>query len=245
MGAGFEARAKRAPEVRMAVNTLSEEIPDLYKSIERKQWYEADYEEKRAKMKFGKDGIMSEAKTSGGSLIVPDERAELHIRNILTKKELNTAQIEASVELWRDSEPLREIQIAESLTVKKWPQHPSKPLLDGKPLPLLVPLKVAYEFLTQIAGDKALADNTCLNSTRRALREADFEYAKFVTSRFSAGEYRAFHGICFEGNKPDATIQIRLFGKLAYRVRFPRVRLNAPNVAYTHNIVEKNEYLLQ
>jgi hypothetical protein len=36
--------------------------------------------------------------------------------------------------------------------------------------------------------------------------------------RLEAKEYAPFHGVCFEGNDPYTKIQVRLFGKLSYRV---------------------------
>ena len=48
-----------------------------------------------------------------------------------------------------------------------------------------------------------------------------------------------FHGIVFEGNNPHAQVQIRLFGWLAFRVHFKRLKVHALRCAYTH-FLDKN-----
>jgi hypothetical protein len=52
--------------------------------------------------------------------------------------------------------------------------------------------------------------------------------------RLEAKEYAPFHGVCFEGNDPYTKIQVRLFGKLSYRVHFHHLSLDRPKIIYTH-----------
>jgi hypothetical protein len=60
--------------------------------------------------------------------------------------------------------------------------------------------------------------------------------AAFSVERLLAQDYAPFHGICFEGNDPYVKIQVRLFGRLAYRVHFRRLSLDQRKIVYTHNL---------
>jgi hypothetical protein len=48
--------------------------------------------------------------------------------------------------------------------------------------------------------------------------------------------YAPFHGLCFEGNDPYARIQVRLFGRLAFRIHLLHLALEAPKIVYTHDL---------
>src|SRR2546426_7430731 len=49
------------------------------------------------------------------------------------------------------------------------------------------------------------------------------------------------HGILLEGNDPHARVQIRLFGRLAYRVHFRTIAVGGKRFAYTHDLATDYE----
>jgi hypothetical protein len=64
-----------------------------------------------------------------------------------------------------------------------------------------------------------------------------------VVERLEAFEPRPFHGLVFEGNTPCASVQVRLFGQLAFRVRFAQLAIGGPRACYTHDLVTGRETL--
>jgi hypothetical protein len=51
------------------------------------------------------------------------------------------------------------------------------------------------------------------------------------------------HGLYFEGNLPDAVVQIRLFGRVYFRVHFLGLVVAGPQYAYTHKLVPNKHYI--
>lgn len=100
----------------------------------------------------------------------------------------------------------------------------------------LIPLKIAYEFLAGHAGDALLKDVPQFAAIRRILLggEEDPEVATVVAL---IGESdRPIHGILFEAGRPHVTIQVRLFGRLAYRVHFHQLSYDAERLVYTQDL---------
>jgi hypothetical protein len=51
--------------------------------------------------------------------------------------------------------------------------------------------------------------------------------------------------ILFEGNRPYAQVQVRLFGTLAYRVHFKQLAVGGLRFAYTHRLDTNQEFLAE
>jgi hypothetical protein len=96
-------------------------------------------------------------------------------------------------------------------------------------------VKIAFEFLALMSGTAICSVTPELNEVRRALKGGTGS-SSFGVERLLARDYAPFHGICFEGNDPCVKIQVRLFGRLAYRVRFRRLSLDQRKILYTHNL---------
>jgi hypothetical protein len=97
-----------------------------------------------------------------------------------------------------------------------------------------VPLKVAYEFAALLIG--ASIYDEAFSSLRDVLVSQNQDLANEMVTYNCSSKADAFHGIAFEGNRDTAQFQVRLFGLLAYTVRFPRIAINHPKAIYTHRL---------
>lgn len=87
-----------------------------------------------------------------------------------------------------------------------------------------------------MVGSAIYADAPQLTEVRKALEAQDGSSTAFVVQRLMASKESAFHGLAFEGNDPHGRFQVRLLGKWAYRVHFPRLAVEHPSIAYTHDL---------
>lgn len=129
----------------------------------------------------------------------------------------------------------KKVEIAPGLEIAKW--RIDKIQADFNKSPLmnpLVPLKVAYEFIACHLGGAICEDIPPLVDIRRAFISLNPDTGPFRVERLHAAEYKPFHGICFEGNNPHASVQIRLFGWLAFGVHFLRLAIAGPRFIYSH-----------
>jgi len=114
-------------------------------------------------------------------------------------------------------------------------------LSHGKPLDRLVDLKTTYEFAALLFGPPVFANNPALNEIRRTLRAQETTSKIFSMEPLMADQYAPFHGIALEGNDPYARFQIRLFGRLAYRVSLPNLSFDHRKIAYTQELTTSVE----
>lgn len=79
----------------------------------------------------------------------------------------------------------------------------------------LLLLKIAYEFVALIIGGAIYGNDPRLDELRHALIDRTENVDAFDIDRLEVVDKAAspLHGIWFEGAKPHAIIQIRLFGK--------------------------------
>lgn len=115
-----------------------------------------------------------------------------------------------------------------------------EPDLSGTPLNPLLPLKIAFEFLACHLGAAIYDSAPPLEAVRESLRSGVLD--KSVEIEFLRAEReQPLHGVLFEGNNPHARVQIRLFGKLAYRVHFRNLAVGGIRFVYTHLLASDDE----
>lgn len=233
---------KSTSEIRLAIANLSKDLPGLYVAMEDNQSYYLDLGSHRLVGKFRNTIGIGEQTLADGSLVVPEKRAAGHLARMIGKSGLPTESIKAALKVWEDTPAGEEVPLTDRISIKKWNNVPSYQQFSGNPiLNPLVPLKIVYEFLVLICGTAVLAHQSELDQIRSALLAGDQAFAQEFVERMLAKEYAPFHGICFQGNEPTATFQIRLFGKLVYRIRFRTVSLGCDPIVYTHHL-KSGEY---
>lgn len=241
-GHTFESNVKSDLSIRLAAAHLIHEIPILFDFIENGQEYITNVGPER-RAGWLKDGSIRgiEGKLSDGSTIHLEENTPNALRTILNRSGECIETIETVIRKFEESAYDTTIELAPGLRIRKWKDQISTPNLAGEPANPLIFLKIAYEFAALLAGSAILEENQNLQSIRHALLNADEQFAKKSVERLFAQEYGSFHGICYHGNDPEAVFQIRLFGKLAYRVRLPGISIDVKPITYTHYLVSGEE----
>jgi hypothetical protein len=242
-GKGFEARAKTDPSIRIAIANLKSELPLLYNSIESGQLYELTTDIGSMPGKFDNGTVRGRTKKMpDNSLMVPEEHTHRKLQEILKKGGLGADEIARAIKIYDEAPPEKKIEIAPRTSiVRRMTKAAKQNMTGGRLLDPLVCLKVVYEFAALVFGSPVFANNLALNEIRRALRERDNNTPVFRVDVLMASSYKPFHGIVFEGNKPYAMFQIRLFGRLAYRIHLPKLRFDREPVAYTHFLATGEE----
>jgi HNH endonuclease len=234
-GSSFEAKAKTDPAIRIAVAKLRSEIPRLYDQIEEGQHYRAQNGPAIGIYRGGT--VMPRTfRHKDGSLIAPSSDAQEHIERMLVTDGQTSDFVQAALEKSAAAPEMETIELSPGVSIINWPSDNAKPDFSrGIPVDDLVVVKIGFEFFALLSGTAIYNDKPRLNAVRHALRSGQ-PSAAFTVERLEANDYASFHGVCFEGNDPYAKIQVRLFGKLAYRVHFHHLSLDQTKIVYTHDL---------
>ena len=243
LGKSFEAAVRSDPSVRIAIGNLGSEIPNLFQKLTNNQDYIGigPGGTDRGVIRNGQFRIRSQ-KADDGSLIQPSDIARKTIKKILIKKgsEINATQ--DALRIFDEAPKNERIKIDEELEIIHWEiEKLDLDLSDSSVMSLLVPLKIAFEFLALHLGSSVYDDSPQIWDYRKALSGSIKEQECFRVDRFNATNFEPFHGICFEGNKPYAQVLIKLFGGLVFRVHFFQIMVEGPKFVYTHYLDSNRE----
>ena len=246
LGSEAEAAAKSDPTILLAARTLHEDIPNLSQRLIESHPQFSTGEGPRTSG-YMQDGAfcVSPQELDDGSLILPTNEARKAITTMLKRAGYGETPIRRAVDTLEKLPENRRTQIAPGLEVVKWSAEGIEfDLSQSKLIDPLVPSKIAFEFLALCTGAPICAQDSPLRELRGILtKEIGWDDSILHVERLHAGAARPFHGICNEENSQHAQIQVRLFGCLAYRVRFPRLRIAGPRYAYTHWLATGDEDL--
>ena len=178
-----------------------------------------------------------------GSLILDDARdyfAKRLRKEGRTPSEINRAI--ARVKCLRDYE---QAEVSPGLVVTNWPVENVRPdMSKSRKMNPLVPAVIAFEFMALIAEDEVYREEPLLSELRAVLLRRKQKSPVLCVQRLHANRAGStlFHGIAFEGGDPYASVQIRLLGKLAFRVQFRDWIVKSPRVQYTHDLEHGKHY---
>ena len=122
-------------------------------------------------------------------------------------------------------------EIASGIVVTNWPVWGIKPdMSKSGTMSDLVPAFIAFEFLALHVGDAICGNEAALSELRSLFGDRRRKSPALSVERLRAERAgpSLFHGIVFEGNVPHAKVQIRLLGKLAFRVHFYHLSVDSP-----------------
>ena len=242
-GHGFEFGARLAPELRRAAAGMSAEPGALAEAFEVGARYETTFGEQKAVQRVRSNGGFGIVKLPDDSLIVPEELAGKHISSLLRTGGASETEITAAIGRWTEAEAGTVLDLGWNVTVRKWANHPSMPAYTEPAMSPLVPLKAGYEFAAVILGSAILQPAPGLEYIRKALLNQDERFAREVVVARRAPKPGAFHGIAFMGNRPEAVIQVRLCGLLAFDVILSATGINFGRLVYTHRLDTGEEWL--
>jgi hypothetical protein len=235
-GHTFEANAKCDPAIRRAIAALQTELPSLHASIEKQQSHLISTNAGQISGRYRDEQVVhGVTKLADGSLLVPDHTTKCHLIKMLERKSSGDSEIAAALKKY-DSAPFElAVPVSDDITIiKREASHVEPDLTNSKPIDPLVVLKIAYEFSVLVMGAEILERR--FNEIRRCLKEGDSSSEAFKVETLEADKFDTFHGIAFEENKPHSTIQVRLFGKLAYRVHLLGIGFSLNPITYTQDL---------
>ena len=247
VGSEVEGAARTDPLVRTAVSGLADQIPELAAQLTHKQAH-LSYSRAGTAPGYVHNGrfIVHARKESDGSLVQTTEQARKTVQTILRRRGCDKGPILEAIERFDQAREDQKVEIHPGLEVVKWSIERIEPdITKSPPMNALVPLKMAFEFLACHLGAAIYDTSEQLDEIRRVLAEGDTESECIRVERLHAERNQAFHGLCFEGNKPCAQVQIRLFGRLAFRVYFVRLAVKGPRFIYTHYLDSNRECIRQ
>lgn len=221
---------------------LSSSIPALARDISEGQSFvsKGPGGSSRGRIKQG-SFIVSAEKLADGSLIQPTNHGRNSIKKKLEKEQRSEIEIKDALYLFDSAQENTQIMLSPTLEAIKWTVETIEPSLDGAILNPIAPLKSAFEFLALHLGTAIYDNNTTLTEVRSALIGNPINDSHIKIERLHAPIAKPFHGLLFEGNDPYAKIQVRLFGKLAFRVHFLHLSVGGSRYMYTHDLSKNTE----
>lgn len=234
LGSVVDATAKHDPSIRYAVEALKSQIPSFHGKFTEGQPYLAHSPAGKVPGRFkrGKFRVDSR-KLNDGSLIKPAPEGRKSIETMLRRQGCTVEEIQMALKVFDQVPENTLAPVTENLSVAKWSVEKIELLADGHLMDPLILFKIGYEFLALHLDHLIYEDNTPLRHFRAALRN-EIPVSEVCEVEYLRGKsYKPLHGIIFEGNNPTVQIQIRLFGWLAYRVKFSGLFVGGPRLAYT------------
>jgi hypothetical protein len=242
-GRSFEATARTDPIVASAIKTLGNLNPKLAATLLENQKVVLNGQNgpREGQIKNGVAQIRTE-KLDDGSIITPSRDAEPHIMRLLKRDGHSPSTIEGAITAVNEAPLNQRISISPKIDVITWSSENCRLDLGAmKPMNPLVPAKIAYEFLAGHLGNAIYDNNVVLVDIRSMFFNGEISENEIIVERLYADNDRLFHGICFEGNSPNAKVLVRLFGTLAFRVGFKRLAVGGARFIYTHAIATGDE----
>ncbi len=220
LGHSIEANIKNDPSLRLAIEGVKNQVPDLYNIMIQRLPFLAKSIHGTVKGSFKNEEFNPFAyMEQDKSIIQPTKDGKKQIKKELKKQGKSQEEINLVLDKI-DNAPLDErIELDSTMDIIKWGVNEIQPDLTGDNIDDLFLLKIVYEFLSLHIGsviyDKKFGEirDVLLGKIDKT---DDYEVEYLRTTK-----YEPFHGIFVEQNHP-ITIQIRLFGWLVYRIVFPK-----------------------
>ena len=220
LGSILISRAKENYPVRLAINHLRNELPELFSSIESRQSYTGRGDSAKTEtLVFRKNRIITKVvKREDGTILYDKSEAEKHLRKILAKQGSEKVDIEETLLDIRSS-PMNEwIRLPLKGAIKKFSydevyQMPSRPEMDER-----IVVLIAYNYLCLLLGK--LIFNNRLQFIREFILNGLSTEQISIDQQFYTSEYQPFHRIHYEADDISITIKILLFGSIHYTVTF-------------------------
>lgn len=247
LGHRYEHAVRTDPTVRLLVNNLREKIPSIAAEMVENQFHIAVGAGDGSRKGLVKNGEFHVASTRepDGSLIQTTSEARKTIARMLRKEGYMPQFVEDALARLSDAPKNVPVRLTPTMSVVEWEVTGLKMALTGPLIHPVVPVKTAFEFLALHLGGSVYELSPPLEEARRILTGGELDPQWISVERLEAPSAHPFHGIAFEGNRPHAQVQLRLFGKLAFRVHFRRLAVGGPRFQYTHDLETAKEFVSQ
>jgi len=179
-----------------------------------------------------------------GSFVQSKPQARRSVETILLRQGHDRAAIDEVLGTFDAAQENTRLSLAEGLEIVQWRADRIEPVLGSRLMSEFVALKIAYEFLALHAYGDIYRHDEPLREVRLSLRGALPESQEWSVEDLH-GSYEPFHGIAVQQARPHVIVHVRLFGWLAFRVHFPRLAFEGPQLVYTHRLDTGTEHWAQ
>jgi hypothetical protein len=176
-----------------------------------------------------------------GSLVQPRSQARRSVATILLRQGHDRAAVEEALGTFDAAQDNTHVSLGHGLEIVHWEADRIEPVLGGKLMSELVPLKIAYEFLALHLYGETHRRDAALEEIRLSLRGLLRESTSWSFEHLHA-TYEPFHGIALQQARPRVIVHVRLFGWLAFRVHFAGLAFEGPQFVYTHRLDSGTEH---
>ena len=245
-GHALEAAAISDPAVLLAVKKLSKEVPELSKRLVEKHPH-IGHSERGIVPGYLRDGEfhVTPRRLEDGSLVQGKDEARRSIVKMLRRSgQDRKSPIEHVLAAFDEAREKERTRLAAGLDVTHWTVDDIQlDLKQSRTMSLVLPVKMAFEFLAVSMGSVIYGNDVQLSEVRESLTTFHLDGKSTLVERRHSGQYRPLHGIWIEQSVPYVVVQIRLFGWLAFRVHFLRLCSDIRSFVYTHMLDPLGEYV--
>ena len=240
LGRGQEGKVKKDPQIRLGIERLARQRPEWANSLREELDYIGHNQLGSVSGFLRNSKFIIRGKTlDDGSYILPPDQSLEAVKKTAVRNGI--ALFPDAAETVARLSPGESAQVAPGGWITNWAVNSIKPDLSGPEMDLVVPAKIAFEFLALHCGKNIYENPPQLAAIRRQLLAGKLSEGDIHVERSIPQNNRLFHGLVFEGNNPGAHIQIRFFGQLAFRVQFRHLTINCPRFGYTHDLESGKE----
>lgn len=222
LGGSVEAALKGDPRLRLAIEALTEN--DFARNMRNGQPFVARVDDVVIRARSNRSGYeIRDSLQPDGSLVKSTERARKDIATTLRRRGASLEEIEQAVSAHDRAGEGELVRPADGLAVRKGSATRFDPVLSAPLVDPRCPLAMAYLFLGLLLG-RTIYDPV-LEPVREALDDGPSTDSWHVESLRAGRSYEAWHGLTVEMVEPYVTVQIRLFGHIAWRVHFAAISI--------------------
>ena len=241
LGARVEGKVRNDPTIRLSTDNLRVVAPEVADKIEEGLAFiiHSNSGAAPAVKKKGTVQVVSR-KASDGSLFQSVPLARSTLANMLRKDKVPENAIQTALEAQDKSGLDKRVEVHPGYEVITWEsKRVERDLSKATFMNLLVPLKIAYEFVACHLGT-SIFDDVWEEIRHALLGDMDMPQTVRITRAVSR-KFSPVHGVCNEGNNPHCSILMRLLSTLQFRVEFLNIAVLGPAFVYTHNLAEETE----
>ena len=243
LGSDIEASVSSDPDILQLASRAADSIPHLAQLIESHPQVGQSARGPVPGFIDNDEFQIFPGELEDGSLVL-DDAQEFFVKR-LRREGRASSEIDkaiAKINSLRDNE---RAEVSPGYFVTNWPVENVRPdMSKSRKMNPLVPAIIAFEFMALLAEDEIYREEPLLSELRAELLRRKQKSRVLSVQRLHANNAGStlFHGIAFEGSDPYASVQIRLLGKLAFRVQFCHWIVNGPRVQYTHELESGEHY---
>jgi len=237
-------KLKSDPGVRIALENLRDEIPDIYKQAIRRQPFFSKAEDGSI-ITIAFDGnkrkLISHEGEKGSRIL------ELHHGERKFSKELDKVKVsDAEKEVFRNMFSEADINVPITLPTgaifMKRATGNFQPQLKGPLVDHRLAALIAYEFMALLCGDKIY--HQYMNGIRDFIRGgSSSDY--FSVERLCGSRYELYHSIHMEPAEKSCQIILRFFHWIVFAIRFERMIYEAQDMVYVEDLKKKRTLIAE